>query len=268
MRAVVGRCLAECHGVAPTRASGCRHGICLMVEYRTGVDWARGGRSHGSGVIQSGGTGRAGRDGSCRAGGVRAGADHADHVCVGRTEAMWYVDWWRGAGGIRESWPGGCRWAGTGPASRVASICGAGWDARCGSSGRAAAGRAGRVGSVGSTERVMDDGRMPDGRLRQVAAGWGHVGRIMRGLDVPMGLQVRANGIPHGQQDQAGCGVLQMWRGSAYPEMGNQGPACGCGSHMSPGGGSLQRISRSLGLQSIQEGVKAVGPSLGSSLAC
>ena len=136
------------------------------------------------------------------------------------------------------------------------------------SSGLAAAGRAGRVGSVGSTERVMDDGRMPDGRVRQVAAGWGHVGRIMRGLDVPMGLQVRANGIPHGQQDQAGCGVLQMWRGSAYPEMGNQGPACGCGSHMSPGGGSLQRISRSLGLQSIQEGVKAVGPSLGSSLAC
>ena len=173
-----------------------------------------------------------------------------------------------GAGGIRESWPGGCRWAGTGPASRVASICGAGWDARCGSSGRAAAGRAGRAGSVGSTERVMDGGRMPGGRVWQVAAGWGHVGRIMRGLDVPMGLQVRANGIPHGQQDQAGCGVLQMWRGSAYPEMGNQGPACGCGSHMSPGGGSLQRISRSLGLQSIQEGVKAGGPSLGSSLAC
>ena len=181
---------------------------------------------------------------------------------------MRYADWWRGAIGIRERWPGGCRWAGTGPASRVASICGAGWNVRCGNSGRAAAGGAGRVGSVGGTERMMDGGRMPGGRVWQVAAGWGHVGRIMRGLDVPMRLQVRANGIPHGQRDRAGCGVLQMWRGSAYPGMGNQGPACGCGSHMSPGGGSLQRISRSLGLQSIQEGVKAGGPSLGSSLAC
>ena len=83
---------------APTRASGCRPDICLMVEYRTGGDWARVSRAHGSGVIQSGGTGRAGRDGSCRAGGVRAGADHADHVCVGLTEAMRYADWWRRGG--------------------------------------------------------------------------------------------------------------------------------------------------------------------------
>ena len=57
----------------PTRVSGCRTGMCLMVECRTGGDCARGSRGHGSGVIQSGGTGRAGRDESCRAGAVRAG---------------------------------------------------------------------------------------------------------------------------------------------------------------------------------------------------
>ena len=73
LRAVVGRCPAECQGGAPTRVSGCRTGMCLMVECRTGGDCARGSRGHGSGVIQSGGTGRAGRDESCRAGAVRAG---------------------------------------------------------------------------------------------------------------------------------------------------------------------------------------------------
>ena len=67
--------------------------------------------------------------------------------------------------------------------------------------------------SVGDTERVRDDRRMPGGRVWQVAAGWGHVGRIMRGLGVPRRLEVRANGIPHGQQDRAGCCVFQLWKG-------------------------------------------------------
>jgi len=156
MWVVVGRCPAECHGGAPTRVRGCRTGICMMVEGRTGGGWTRGSRAHGSGVIQSGGTGRASRDGSCRAGGVRAEAGHAYHVRVGRTEAMWDANWRRGAGGSRDSWPGGCGWVGTGPARRVGSICGAGWDAMCGGSGRAAAGRAGRVESVGGAQSTPD----------------------------------------------------------------------------------------------------------------
>ena len=85
LRAVVGRCPAECQGGAPTRVSGCRTGMCLMVECRTGGDCARGSRGHGSGVIQSGGTGRAGRDESCRAGAVRAGLS-TRIMCVCRSD--------------------------------------------------------------------------------------------------------------------------------------------------------------------------------------
>ena len=237
MWVVVGRCPAECHGGAPTRVRGCRTGICMMVEGRTGGGWTRGSRAHGSGVIQSGGTGRAGRGGSCR-----AGAGHAYHVRVGRTEARREANWRRGAGGSRESWPGGCGWAGAGPASRVGSICGAGWDARCGGSGRAAAGRAGRVESVGGTERVRDDGRMPGGRVWQVAVGRRHVGRTMRVLGVPGGSRCERTGYPTGNGIGrvavcSSCGGGQHIRGRVIRD-----PCAGVEAICPRGGGSLQRI--------------------------
>ena len=46
---------------------------------------------------------------------------------------------------------------------------------------------------------------------------------------------MRANGIPHGDQDQAGCCGLPMWRRSAEPGRGATGPVGGCGRQLSTG---------------------------------
>jgi len=139
-------------------------------------------------VVQSGGTGRAGRDGKSRVEAGLAGAGHAYQVRAGRAEAI------RGrtagpgravavkAGRAVVGW---CELDGSAGWSRSVELVGR---AGCSGCGQTAAGRSGRVGPVGGTERVREDGRMSGGRAWQVATGWGHVGCIMWGLGVHIGL--------------------------------------------------------------------------------
>ena len=139
-------------------------------------------------MVQSGGTGREGRDGNSRVEAGLTGAGHAYQVRAGRAEAR------RGrtagpgravavrAGRAVVGW---CELDGSAGWSRSVELAG-----RAGCSGcvQTATGRSGRVGPVGGTERAREDGRMSDGRVWQEAAGRGHVGWIMWGLGTPIGL--------------------------------------------------------------------------------